>query len=156
MPLPPLGFSFSVEISGTQTSTIEAAFQEAKGLSAEMETETIYEGGESRFAHKVPKAVKYSNNLELKRGLITTNSLFGDWCIEQLTTGLYGKIVAKDLTVHLLELGTAGSKPIMSWAITGAYPVKWEVGQQNAKKHEILVETLVISYAYLTVLYSKT
>ena len=152
MPLPPSGFSFSVEISGTQTSTIEAAFQEAKGLSAEMETEIIAEGGENRFAHKLPKVVKNSNNLELKRGLITTNSLFGDWCIEQLNTGLNGKIVVKDLIVHLLDLGTAGSKPIMSWALTGAYPVKWEVGQQSAKKDEILVETLVISYAYFKVL----
>ncbi len=152
MPLPPLGYYFSVEILGTQTSYVEAGFQEAKGLSAEMETEMIYEGGESRFAHKVPKAVKYSNNLELRRGLITAQSLFGDWCLEHLATGLNGKIVVKDLIVHLLDLGTAGGKPIMSWALARAYPVKWEIGQLDARKSEIVVETLVITYAYFTVL----
>jgi phage tail-like protein len=152
MPLPPLGYYFSVEILGTQTSNIEAGFQEAKGLSAEMETETINEGGESRFAHKVPKAVKYPSNLELKRGLIVSSSLFGDWCLDHLARGLNSKIVTQDLIVHLLDLSTAGGKPILSWAIARAYPVKWDIGQLDARKSEIVVESLSITYAYFTVL----
>lgn len=149
MPLPPLSYYFSVEILGTQTSLIEAGFQEVKGLSAEMETEPINESGENRFVHKVPKTVQHSN-LELKRGLIVSSSLFGAWCLEQLASDLNSKIVTKDLVVHLLDQSTEGGKPIISWAFARAYPVKWEIGQLNAGKSEIIVESLSIAYAYFT------
>ncbi len=46
----------------------DAAFQEVGGLEAEIEVETVVEGGENRFVHRLPKPVKHPN-LSLKRGL---------------------------------------------------------------------------------------
>jgi phage tail-like protein len=152
MPFPPLGYYFSVEILGAQTSAQEAGFQQVKGLGAEMETELIYEGGENRFGHKVPKAVKFQGNLELQRGLITSASMFGDWCLDHLASGLNSKIVLKDLVVHLLDSNAKFPTPIMTWAIARAYPVKWDVGQLDARKSEIVVESLSIAYAYFTII----
>ena len=76
---PPGGFHFKVEflgISGTSTDT-EQRFQEVSGLSFEIETEELVEGGENRFAYKLPKRAKYPN-LVLKRGLLRGTALL-DW-----------------------------------------------------------------------------
>lgn len=145
---PPQGFYFSVEILGTATSVQEAGFQEVSGISATMGKDTIQEGGENRFVHKVPKNIEYTD-LQLKRGLIVADSQFGDWCLEHLSDGLNSKISVKDLIVHLMD--TATKSPIMSWAFARAYPVKWDVSQLDARKSDIVVESLHITYAYFTV-----
>ena len=67
---PPSGFHFKVEfigVDGMNTDT-EQRFQEVSGLSFEVETEPLREGGENRFEYKLPKRIKYPN-LILKRGL---------------------------------------------------------------------------------------
>ena len=64
----PVAFHFTVAITGSGTSVPDAAFQEVGGLEAEIEIETVVEGGENRFAHRLPKPVRHPN-LTLKRGL---------------------------------------------------------------------------------------
>ncbi|HEY2727542.1 MAG TPA: phage tail protein, partial [Parafilimonas sp.] len=73
---PPSCFHFKVEfngVDGANTDT-EQRFQEVSGLSVEVETETLLEGGENRFEYKLPKRAKYPN-LVLKRGLLTNTAL---------------------------------------------------------------------------------
>lgn len=43
-------------------------FKEVSGLSRDMETETIYEGGSNNMEYKLPKRIKY-HNLILKKSL---------------------------------------------------------------------------------------
>lgn len=161
---PPVGFFFSVEFLDNP-AYMEAGFLEAKGFSVEMEYESVNEGGENRFAHKLPKGIKYGSNLELRRGLILTNSGFGKWCRTHLGSGLNTvdskqKIEVRNLIVHLLDAeksvdahGRAVERePLMSWAFAQAYPVKWDISSLDAKKSEIVVESLSIAYAYFTVL----
>lgn len=153
---PPASFFFSVEILGNSASSamIEAGFQEVSGISTEMTTDSITEGGENRFIHKVPARMNSSNNLVLKRGLIASSSVFGDWCRSHLAQGLNAvtkskKIEPKNIIVHLLDTST--QKPLISWAFARAYPVKWEISTLNAKENNMTVETLTLTYAYFQV-----
>jgi phage tail-like protein len=154
----PVGFSFFVEIIGSPEqdgSNPKFGFKEVSGINATMEVETVEEGGENRFSHKLPGKVKYDSNLELKRGLILNDSAFGQWCIDHFSKGLNvvktGKPVqTKDLILHLVD--PESRTPIMSWAFARAYPVKWEVSGFNAAQSEIIVVSLSLAYAYFIIL----
>src|SRR4026209_1675348 len=76
---PPAGFHFKVEFIGVSGmgSDTEQRFQEVSGLSFEIETEILREGGENRFSYKLPKRAKYPN-LVLKRGLLKGTKML-DW-----------------------------------------------------------------------------
>jgi phage tail-like protein len=156
---PPVGFFFSVEILGNRTSARandRMGFQEVSGISAGIETETIVEGGENRFAHKVPKRVKYDSDLTLKRGLITTPSPFGDWCRSYFSLGINllsgaKKIDSRDLIIHLMDADKK-EDPLMSWAFFRTYPVKWEITGMHSQRSEIVVESLTLTYAYFETL----
>ena len=63
---------------------------------------------------------------------------------------------AADLTVSLLvkdtETLTSGNgKPLQTWNIVHAYPVKWNVGDFNAEENKIVIETLELSYNYFKI-----
>ena len=67
---PPVGFHFRVEFGLDGAGDQDSRFQEVGGLSAELGTEELQEGGENRFVHRLPTLPKYGN-LVLKRGLLT-------------------------------------------------------------------------------------
>lgn len=136
---PPVGFYFQVTIENETYS-----FKEVSGISSEVSTEEITEGGENRFKYKVPTHVKYSN-LELKRGIIPNNSKLKSWVTETLEVGLSSNIIPKTVVVSLLnEKGTI----VMSWTFVNAWPVSWNTSSLNNMTNEILIESLSLSYNY--------
>ncbi|MEM0939791.1 MAG: phage tail protein [Bacteroidota bacterium] len=147
---PPVGFYFSVDLAqavGAPPSlkaTVDNSFQEVSGLSAEMETESVIEGGENRFTHKVPKRTTYQN-LILKRGLILSNSNFSKWCLEVLAGNLSKPIVPKNITVSLLN---ERGKPAMTWQFFNAWPVKVLTSDFQSMENKIVVETLEFAFQY--------
>lgn len=142
---PPVGFYFTVQ-SASFRSKFDASFQEVSGLAAERPVEEIKEGGENRFAHRVPGRAKYSN-LVLKRGLVTSGSDFATWCREALESGLNRPLQPYDLDVMLLD---PDAVPLMTWSFVRAWPVKWSVSDFNAQENKLVVETLELAYAYFT------
>src|SRR5690606_1126800 len=78
-PLP--SFHFKVEFNLKEAEK-DNRFQEVTGLTAEMTTEEIKEGGLNEYAHKVPVKGKYGN-LTLKRGLLLDSSVI-DWAREAI------------------------------------------------------------------------
>ena len=69
---PPSAFYFKV-VFGTTLGLTDTSFQEVSGIGAEVEVETVSEGGENRYQHKLPKGIKHPN-LELKRGIASMAS----------------------------------------------------------------------------------
>lgn len=158
---PPVSFLFSVEMLDNTTggSRLEAGFQEVSGISVEMQTDKIPEGGQNLYAHKVPSRISNDSNLVLKRGLVTGSSVFGKWCRDHFSQGLNTvtnskKIAPKNIIVHLLDIAT--QKPIMAWAFANAYPVKWEISGLNAKESNFVVESLTLAYSYFAVIQPKS
>lgn len=145
---PPLGLHYAIAIIGESEKSVDAAFQEVSGISASLETTTIKEGGESRFAYTVPSGHIQYDDLVLKRGLVASGSVFTKWCKSQLENGLNKGIQPKLLQLQLL---TADAKPIMSWYFANAYPKKWEVTGFTAERSEIVIETITLCYAYFMI-----
>ena len=75
---PPAGFHFSVVIEMFPQTPQDFRFQSVTGLSVDMPTETVAEGGELRFKHQLPGVPQYGK-LQLKRGLFQ-GSFIVNWC----------------------------------------------------------------------------
>lgn len=136
---PPLGFHFTVVLD---ISDKEFQFQSVSGLSAELETEEIAEGGENRFKHTLPVRAKYQN-LVLKRGLVVKSGLI-NWCRDAIENFI---IKPTNITISLLN---EENQPLASWKVINAYPVKWDISDFNAEENKIVIETLELTYSYFT------
>lgn len=137
---PPSAFYFKVTFASTQGNS-DTSFQEVSGISSEMETEPIVEGG-NQYTRQLPKSLKHSN-LVLKRGIADMSSPLVVWCRKVLETNFMEPIVPTLVTVNLLnEEGT----PLRGWEFADAYPVKWNVEAFNSTKNEVAIETIELSY----------
>ncbi len=139
-PLP--AFYFQVVFPGSSGS--DQSFQEVNGISAELDTEEVSEGGENRFVHRLPKAIKHSQ-LELKRGVAPLNSPLVKWCQSVLEADFSTPISTKEINVHLLD---EEGQPVRGWSFANAYPVKWEIDGFKSTKNDVALETIVLSYTY--------
>lgn len=137
---PPLGFHFKVEFANIDG---EFSFQSVKGLTVEMDTEKIAEGGENRFKHTIPVKTKYSN-LVLKRGVFVDSELV-KWCREAVENF---NILPTNIIIKLLN---EEHEPLLTWNVVHAYPVKWEVGELHAEKNTIAIETIELVYNYFKI-----
>jgi phage tail-like protein len=137
---PPVGFHFKVEVLGLPPNDYDVRFTEVGGLSVEMGTEEIAEGGENRFIQKFPTRTRYPE-LVLKRGLLLNSEIL-KWirqCVEDLD------IQPKDLDVKLLN---EEHMPLLTWHVFGAFPTKWAVSDLNASGNAVVIETLQMFYKY--------
>lgn len=155
---PPSGFYFSVQtvdqtgkaISGG--AKLDMAFQDASGLSVEMEPETQAEGGLNTYKHRLPVAPKYGD-LVLKRGFVTQSLPLFQWCKTTIQGGFAKPIQPKTLALQLLSPGeTANATPtiLRQWSFYGAWPTKWNVSDFGSNKTETVIETLQFTYRYFT------
>ncbi len=140
---PPVGFHFKVEFSLSGAKDGDVRFQEVSGLTAELGVEEVAEGGENRFAHRLPTRAKYSN-LVLKRGLMTDSALI-DWCKSAISGFTF-----KPTTVNVTLLNE-NHKPVGgAFSFVRAWPVKWSVSDFKAQENGIVVETLELAYNYFS------
>lgn len=136
----PIAFYFQVTI-GNQ----EYAFKEVSGLTTEMETEAIQEGGVNSYIHLLPKRNKH-NNLTLKRALHPISQTDVKW-IQPILEGNFEILIStRNILVKLLNSeGTA----IYTWSCENAYPVKWEIENLDSEKNSVLIESMEFAYAQL-------
>ena len=140
---PPPGFHFKVEVLGLPPNSDDVRFTEVSGLSVEVVTEELPEGGENRFVQKYPVRAKYPE-LVLKRGMLPSSEV-ARW-IRQCVEGL--DITPKDVDVKLLN---DEHQPLVTWHLVKAFPTKWAVSDLNASASAVVIETLQLCYQYFTV-----
>ncbi len=139
---PPVGFHFKVEFLDLPPNDNDVRFTEVSGLSLEMGTEEMAEGGENRFVQKYPIRTKYPE-LVLKRGLLLSSAVV-DWIRRAIEDF---QIEPKDIDVKLLN---EEHQPLLTWHVIGAYPTKWAVSDLNASNNAVVTETLQLYYRYFT------
>ncbi|MFT4861918.1 MAG: phage tail-like protein [Pseudohongiellaceae bacterium] len=142
-------FYFRVYLGGrfgflSNSSPSDHSFLEVSGLTAEMQTESVVEGGENRYVHQLPSGVKYPK-LQLKRGIVTLDSPLAKWCKKTLEGGFASRIEPLDLSVRLLD---RTGDPVRVWEVVHAYPVKWEVESFNSTKNEVAIEKIELNYNF--------
>lgn len=141
---PPPGFHFKVEVIDLPKKLEhDIRFTEVGGLSAELVSEEVPEGGENRFVQKFPTRAKYPE-LVLKRGLLKGSGVRA-W-IEDCITHL--QITPLNVDVTLLN---KDHQSLMTWHLVNAYPTKWSVSDLNASANAVVVESLQLFYQRFTV-----
>ncbi|MDY6855094.1 MAG: phage tail protein [Thermodesulfobacteriota bacterium] len=137
---PSVGFHFSVIFELFPQLPNDFRFQSVSGLSANVETEQLKEGGENRFSHQLPSRTNY-DKLVLKRGMFI-GSFIIQWCreaIEDLNFAPTNIIITLLNEMHL---------PVAAWYVVNAFPVKWSISDFNAQESSVVVETLEFEYNY--------
>lgn len=140
---PPSAFYFKV-VFGAPDEFPDSSFQEVSGISTEIITEDIVEGGENRFKHKLPTGITHGN-LELKRGIAPLTSPLVAWCKGIMEGGFVEPMVPQAVMVYLMN---DSNIPIRSWSFVNAFPIKWEFESFNSTKNEVAIEKIVLSYSY--------
>src|SRR4030095_871188 len=139
---PPPCFHFKVEVLGLSPNDSDVRFTEVSGLSVELGTEEIAEGGENRFIQKYPTRAKYSE-LVLKRGLLVDSEVI-TWiqeCIDELN------IQPKNIDVKLLN---EEHDPLITWHVVNAFPTKWSISDLNSMNNAVVIESMQFFYQYFT------
>jgi phage tail-like protein len=135
---PPVGFHFRVEVLGLPPADSDTRFSEVSGLSVELTTEEVPEGGQNRFVQKFPVRAKYPE-LVLKRGLLVGSALV-EWvraCVEDFV------VEPKGVDVTLLN---EEHEPLLTWHLANAYPTRWAASDLSATNNAVVVETLQLFY----------
>ncbi len=140
---PPTGFHFLVRFEGLlikYPGIPDVGFQEVTGLSTEIGVEEYREGGENRYAHRLPNPVTYQN-LAMKRGMLIGSQLM-QWFKESVEVFQFE---ANDITVVLLN---PDHIPLQAWNFINAWPVKWSIEGLNAQENTIMIENIEFAYQY--------
>lgn len=143
-----VGFHFMVQFELDTAKTVDVRFQSVTGLDSTIETESFKEGGENRFEHVVPTRRKYGP-LILKRGLLgPSTSGVTRWLKDTFDNNVPGTHyqVLNTIIVKLLD---EERQPLMTWTVNNVWPRSWKVGELNAERSEVLLETLELNYNYL-------
>ncbi|MBI3134486.1 MAG: phage tail protein [Bacteroidetes bacterium] len=138
----PVSFYFKLSFKGD-----DAAFQEVSGISKELHLEEVVGGGENRFKYRLP-TIATSQNLVLKRALITSGSKLVDWCAGTMDDGFALPIETHDVTVSLLD---AKGNPAMTWTFYNAYPVKYSISDFKSQENAIVIESIELAYTYFDI-----
>lgn len=139
---PPVGFHFRVEVLGLGPNDADVRFTDVGGLSREVVTEEVAEGGQNRFVQKFPTRAKYPE-LMLKRGLLVGSAVV-DWIRDAVEDFV---IAPKSVDVTLLN---DSHDPLLTWHLAKAYPTKWAVSDLSATNNAIVVESMQLYYQSFT------
>lgn len=141
---PPMGFHFRVEFltdNGARKFD-ETSFQEVSGLSVEIGTEELSEGGVNNFSHRLPGKIKFGN-IVLKRGMVLDSKL-ATWISAAVENYEFEPLT---LAISLLNFK---HQPLMTWHFYRAWPVKWTTSDFKAQDNSIVVETVELAYQRFT------
>lgn len=137
---PATGFHFAVVFQLFPQTDSDLRFREVSGLSQEVSTEDLIEGGENRFTHALPVRTSYGV-ITLKRGFFVGSGLI-KWVKDAVENF---EFKPTNVTITLLNEMHA---PIAAWYVVNAFPVKWNVSNFNAEESALVVETIDIKYQY--------
>jgi len=140
---PPVAFHFSVKFDLNGAQEYETQFQEVSGISMELETETLNEGGENRFSHKLPVRASYPD-LVLKKGLLI-NSEVRKWFENAIHN------FAIQPTTVWVKLLNEEHKPLQTYTFINVYPRKWSISDFNAENNALVIESMELSYQYFKI-----
>ena len=148
---PAVAFHFAVWIDGVtgnaaNGTTADASFQEVSGIKVGFDHDSVVEGGENRFVHRLPKPGR-QQNLVLKRGVMVETSRLAQWVGDTLGSAFVKRIEPRLVTV---ELRNEQFEPLIIWTFLNAYPVRWDISSLNSMENAILTETMELSYNYFT------
>ena len=126
-------FNFLVEIDGvTASGFAEVVMPEGSARVIEYRT-----GSEPNTVRKLPGRVSYGNII-LRRGITKSKELW-DWWKKVVD----GRTERRNLSIVLLH---ESRTEVMRWNVREAWPVRYHIGDLNAKGNDALIEELEIAH----------
>jgi phage tail-like protein len=143
---PIIGMRFGVLFlaGGAVPNPLDIRFQKVSGLSAQVDTEEVSEGGQNLYTQKLPKGIRY-NNLVLERGMVVGSPLNREF---NAAMSLF-KFATSNVLVTLLDEAKA---PLAAWLFMKAYPVKWSTSDLNAADAALVIDTMELAYTRMQIL----
>lgn len=141
-----LGFRFGVFFFslGVTPNPIDIRFQRVKGLSAEVKTTPLSEGGQNLYTQKLPDRVEYGT-LILERGMVVGSPL----SLEFNTAMSLFKFAPSNVLVTLFD---EAAIPVTAWLFIKAFPVKWSTSDLDATTATVLIDTLELAYSRMQIM----
>jgi len=141
-----LGFRFGVFFfaGGVIPNPLDIRFAKVSGLSAEIQTTTVAEGGENLYTHRLPERVEYGN-LVLERGIVVASPLN-----EEINAAL--SIFKFSPSNVMVTLFSEARVPLASWMFLKAYPVKWSTSDLDAGEGRVAIDTLELAYTRMQIM----
>lgn len=137
---PPTAFYFNVHFMAP-LPMLDMAFLEVSGLTMEMQTMEIDEGGGNK--RRIPGPMKHGN-LICKRPLRPLGlSALSNWTSQSMMGGIDKDVITCNVVISLLSPDGA---PQSAWFLTNVYPVKWDIAGFDSKKNDIALETIEFAY----------
>ena len=136
-PLPYLGAHFVLAVDGLAS----VSFSKCSGLAGEVGVEEYAEGGENRFAHRLPVRASFGN-LVLTQGAGPSTELWS-WFFEYHVTG---RITPRDGQVTLMSVVEGAPAPVRVWAFRRGWPVKLTGPELDAQTAAVAVESVEIAH----------
>jgi phage tail-like protein len=136
---PIVGMRFSVLFmaAGVVPNPLDIRFHKVSGLSAEVATEPITEGGQNLYVQRLPQGIRY-NNLVLERGMVIGSPLNIEF---NVAMSLF-KFATSNVLVTLLG---EDKMPLAAWLFFKAYPVKWSTSDLAAEP-SLVIDTMELAY----------
>lgn len=146
---PPVAYNFAVAFGSSKSTPLEDTyFSQISGIAAELEVEEKMEGGLNDWVYHLPKKVKRSR-ITLKRGLASVNSDLIKWCLSSIQFEKT-QIIPKQMIISLLDKNP--NEPRMVWAFYNVIPVKWSMGDFNAKESNVAIESIEMAFSNMEIL----
>lgn len=156
MSLPPVGYYFMANFiyralsqedaeqetdrrADTENRSVDIRFQRISGFRVSMSPQTLEEGGQNTFIHRLPTRYNYEN-LVLERGLVLDSQLNSNFA-EAMTTFRFTPCTV------LVSLLDENDNPVTAWTFFDAYPVNWSSSDLDANANSIVIETLELAYS---------
>ena len=157
---PPVSYNFKVTLAPSTTSSSsmlvaaalasldsDAAFTQISGLGVQLNVNQVRSGGSNDQVYHLPVGVN-RGSLTFKRGLATITSPLLLWCF--VTASGSVTIAPKTIVVTLMDKNP-NNAPVMTWILYNAIPVKWEIDELDAKKSDIVIESIEIVFSSMIV-----
>ena len=131
-------FCFHVSIPKLMSDNDHVFFKSVSGLRYETEVVPVRAGGVNDTTFNLPGATKWSP-LVLKQGFMSGSRLL-DWRQKWIT----GENMTR-MDGSIIQLNTA-MQPMAQWDFSNGWPSKWEMGDFDASKNELAIESIEICH----------
>lgn len=133
-----------------------AAFTEASGVEASVETIEFRQGNANSMAPvKIPGLVKHGN-VTLKMGY-TSNNKFKDW-IQKCVSETRKEMPRTNVSIELIDINGGTPSSVVNsttggkiWVLKNAWVTKYSAPDLNSTANEVAIESLELAYEELTI-----
>jgi len=142
----PYGLSMRFKVSVDDCDL--GSWSACKGLKVELKVTRVQEGGNYWYEHLLPDRITYTP-ITLERAVHPQDSQLVQTWLQHVATQWQNTSTpsqayqAKTATIKLL--GAYGQQ-VMSWTLSGVYPISWSGPSLSATENKVAIETLELAH----------